>query len=132
MVMMIRAFQNTRLPLKSGQIQINGFQIFNECQYFCHSTYVAEVIEMVMVKNQPKIKNVWCAVDCGIVINKDSAKNMIEGSIIDGIGHALYSELDFKDGRAINNNFEGYSLIRFHQSPMKVKVYFEENNISPT
>ena len=24
--------------------------------YFCHSTYVAEVVEMVMVKDQPKIK----------------------------------------------------------------------------
>ena len=100
--------------------------------YFCHSTYVAEVVEMVMVKNQPKIKNVWCAVDCGIVINKDSAKNMIEGSIIDGIGHALYSELDFKDGRVMNNNFDKYSLIRFNQAPMNIKVFFVENNLSPT
>ena len=48
--------------------------------YFCHNTYVAEVIEMVMIDNQPKIKNIWCAVDCGIVINKNSAKNMIEGT----------------------------------------------------
>ena len=100
--------------------------------YFCHSTYVAEVVEMVMVKNQPKIKNVWCAVDCGIVINRDSAKNMIEGSIVDGIGHALYSELDFKNGRVVNNNFDKYSLIRFNQAPMNIKVYFVENNLSPT
>ncbi len=100
--------------------------------YFCHSTYVAEVIEMVMVQNQPKIKNVWCAVDCGIVINKDSAKNMIEGSIIDGIGHALYSELNFKDGRVINNNFDKYNLIRFNQAPSNIKVFFVENNLSPT
>ncbi len=100
--------------------------------YFCHSTYVAEVIEMVMVQNQPKIKNVWCAVDCGIVINKDSAKNMIEGSIIDGIGHALYSELNFKDGRVINNNFDKYNLIRFNQAPSKINVFFVENNLSPT
>jgi Aerobic-type carbon monoxide dehydrogenase, large subunit CoxL/CutL homologs len=49
--------------------------------YFCHNTYVAEVIEAVMVENQPKIKMVWCAVDCGHVINKDSAKNMIEGGV---------------------------------------------------
>ncbi len=100
--------------------------------YFCHSTYVAEVIEMVMVQNQPKIKNVWCAVDCGIVINIDSAKNMIEGSIIDGIGHALYSELNFKDGRVINNNFDKYNLIRFNQAPSNIKVFFVENNLSPT
>ena len=100
--------------------------------YFCHSTYVAEVIEMVLVDKQPKIKNVWCAVDCGIVINKDSAKNMIEGSIIDGIGHALYCELNFKDGRVTNNNFDKYNLMRFNQAPINIEVFFVENNLSPT
>ena len=100
--------------------------------YFCHNTYVAEVIEVVMVENQPKIKNVWCAVDCGIVINKDSAKNMIEGGVIDGIGHAMYSSLHFKDGAVTNNNFDKYNLIRHNQSPTNIKVYFIENNLSPT
>ena len=100
--------------------------------YFCHNTYVAEVIEMVMVKNQPKIKNVWCAVDCGLVINKDSAKNMIEGSIIDGIGHALYSELNFKDGAVTNNNFDKYNLIRFNQAPINIEVFFVDNKLPPT
>ena len=100
--------------------------------YFCHNTYVAEIIEMVMVNNQPKIKNVWCAVDCGIVINKDSAKNMIEGSIIDGIGHALYSELNFKDGAVTNNNFDKYNLIRFNQAPINIKVFFVDNKLPPT
>ena len=100
--------------------------------YFCHSTYVAEVIEMVLVDKQPKIKNVWSAVDCGIVINKDSAKNMIEGSIIDGIGHALYSKLNFKDGRVTNNNFDKYNLMRFNQAPINIEVFFVENNLSPT
>ena len=100
--------------------------------YFCHNTYVAEVIEMDMVKNQPKIKNIWCAVDCGIVINKDSAKNMIEGSIIDGIGHALYSKLNFKNGMVMNNNFDKYNLIRHIQSPANIEVFFVENKLSPT
>jgi CO/xanthine dehydrogenase Mo-binding subunit len=87
---------------------------------------------MVMVKNQPKIKNVWCAVDCGLVINKDSAKNMIEGSIIDGIGHALYSELNFKDGAVTNNNFDKYNLIRFNQAPINIEVFFVDNKLPPT
>ena len=100
--------------------------------YFCHNTYVAEVIEMVMVKNQPKIKNVWCAVDCGLVINKDSAKNMIEGGIIDGIGHALYSALNFKDGAVTNNNFDKYNLIRFNQAPINIEVFFVDNKLPPT
>ena len=100
--------------------------------YFCHNTYVAEVIEMEMIKKQPKIKNIWCAVDCGIVINKDSAKNMIEGSVVDGIGHAMYSKLNFENGAVTNNNFDNYNLIRHNQSPSNIQVYFVENHLSPT
>ena len=100
--------------------------------YFCHNTYVAEVIEMEMIKKQPKIKNIWCAVDCGIVINKDSAKNMIEGSVVDGIGHAMYSKLNFENGAVTNNNFDNYNLIRHNQSPSNIQVYFVENHFSPT
>ena len=100
--------------------------------YFCHNTYVAEVIEMEMIKKQPKIKNIWCAVDCGIVINKDSAKNMIEGSVVDGIGHAMYSKLNFENGAVKNNNFDSYNLIRHNQSPSNIQVYFVENHLSPT
>ena len=100
--------------------------------YFCHNTYVAEVVEMEMIKKQPKIKNIWCAVDCGIVINKDSAKNMIEGSVVDGIGHAMYSKLNFENGAVTNNNFDNYNLIRHNQSPSNIQVYFVENHLSPT
>ncbi len=100
--------------------------------YFCHNTYVAEVIDMELVEDKPKIKNIWCAVDCGIIINKDSAKNMIEGSIIDGIGHAMFSKLNFKDGAVTNNNFDKYNLIRHNQSPSNIKVYFVKSNKSPT
>ena len=100
--------------------------------YYCHNTYVAEVVEMVMIENQPKIKNIWCAVDCGIVINKKSAKNMIEGGIIDGIGHAMYSKLKFNNGAVTNNNFDSYNLIRHNQSPENIKVFFVENRLSPT
>ena len=53
--------------------------------YYCHNSYVAEVMDVVVENNQPKVKKVWCAVDCGIVINKEGATNMIQGGVIDGI-----------------------------------------------
>ena len=100
--------------------------------YFCHSSYVAEVVDMVLVKGQPKIKKVWCAVDCGIVVNPDAAKNMIEGGVIDGIGHAMYSQLTFNNGSVNENNFDKYQLMRHSQAPEEIEVYFVENEIAPT
>jgi len=100
--------------------------------YFCHSSYVAEVFDMIMVNGQPKIKKVWCAVDCGIVVNKDAAKNMVEGGVIDGIGHSMYSKLTFANGAASEMNFDRYQLIRHSQVPEEIEVFFVENEIAPT
>ncbi len=100
--------------------------------YFCHNSYVAEVVDMVVENGQPKVQKVWCAVDCGIVINPEGAINMIQGGVVDGIGHAMYSELAFENGRPLQDNFNTYQLIRHRQSPAEIEVFFVENQISPT
>lgn len=100
--------------------------------YFCHSTYVAEVFDMVLENGQPKVKKVWCAVDCGIVVNRDGAKNMLEGGVVDGIGHAMYSQLTFENGATNQMNFDTYQLIRHSQAPEEIAVFFVENEIDPT
>lgn len=100
--------------------------------YFCHNSYVAQVVDVVMENNRPKVQKVWCAVDCGIVVNPDAALNQIEGGIIDGIGHAMYSALSFKDGRPEQNNFHTYRLIRHSEAPPEIETFFVDNGIDPT
>jgi CO/xanthine dehydrogenase Mo-binding subunit len=100
--------------------------------YFCHSTYVAEVLDLVLENGKPKVKKVWCAVDCGIVVNRDGAEHMIQGGVIDGIGHAMYSELTFNNGAVNELNFDRYQLIRHSQAPEEIEVFFVENDIAPT
>ncbi|MBZ9730615.1 molybdopterin-dependent oxidoreductase [Salegentibacter sp. JZCK2] len=100
--------------------------------YYCHNSYVAQILDMNLIDNEPVIDKVTCAVDCGIVVNPDAAKNMVEGGTIDGIGHALYSELTFKDGVTQQNNFDSYRLIRHREAPKKIDVHFIENGLDPT
>lgn len=100
--------------------------------YFCHNSYVAQVMDITIENNQPRVKKVWCAVDCGIVINKEGAANIIEGGVVDGIGHALYSELKFENGASVHKNFNTYKLIRHNQAPESIEVFFVDNDISPT
>ena len=66
--------------------------------YFCHNSYVAEVVDTKIVDAKPLVEKVYAAVDCGIVVNKDAAINMGEGAIVDGIGNAFFGELTFKEG----------------------------------
>ena len=100
--------------------------------YFCHNSYVAQVMDVIMEGGQPRVKKVYCAVDCGIVINKEGAINIIEGGVVDGIGHAMYSELKFENGAPSYQNFNAYQLIRHNQAPLDIEVHFVENEISPT
>jgi isoquinoline 1-oxidoreductase beta subunit len=100
--------------------------------YFCHSTYVAEVVDVVLVNGKPKVKKVWCAVDCGIVVNPDAANNMIQGGVIDGIGHAMYSDLTFENGAPLETNFDSYQLIRHSQAPEEIEVFFVDSKVDPT
>ena len=100
--------------------------------YFCHNSYVAQVIDLEVSNGKPRVRKVWCVVDCGIVVNPEGAKNQVEGGIIDGIGHAMYSNLTFRDGTAQQNNFDSYRLIRHAEAPYEIDTYFIDNGIDPT
>ena len=57
---------------------------------------------------------------------------MAEGSIVDGIGTAMYGELTFNQGEPQQNNFDSYRMIRTSEAPKKIETYFVENDIHPT
>ena len=100
--------------------------------YFCHNSYVAQVLDLTMEDDRPVVQRVTCAVDCGIVINPEGAENIIQGGVVDGIGHAMYSAVTFANGAPEQQNFHNYQLIRNHQSPKQIDVHFVENEIKPT
>ena len=100
--------------------------------YYCHNSYVAQVLDLVMDNDEPKVEKVWCAIDCGIVVNPGAAKNQVEGGIVDGIGHAMYSAMTFTDGRPDAGNFDAYQLIRNPQAPKEIETFFVDNGIDPT
>lgn len=99
--------------------------------YFSHNTYVAEIANVVIKDGLPVVDKIICAVDCGIVINPKAALNQIEGGIIDGIGHAMYGDFKFENGRSQSSNFHQYNLIRMPDAP-KIEVHFVESQNDPT
>ncbi len=100
--------------------------------YFCHNSYVAQVLDVVMENSQPRVDRVCVAVDCGLVINPDAATNLAEGGTVDGIGHAMYSAMTFRDGMPEQSNYDKYRLIRHGEAPKNIDVHFVDNGLSPT
>ncbi|WP_075352386.1 xanthine dehydrogenase family protein molybdopterin-binding subunit [Algoriphagus marinus] len=100
--------------------------------YFCHNSYAAQVVDLKIENGQVQIEKVVQAVDCGLVVNPDSARNLCEGAVVDGIGTALFGELKFENGVPDKNNFDNYRMIRMKEVPKSIETYFVENEIDPT
>lgn len=112
-----------------GKTKVGVYQGFSA--YYSHNTHVAEIAEIELKDGFPVIKKVIVAVDCGVVVNPTGARNQVEGGVLDGIGHAMYADFSFKDGKPLHKNFDTYRLIRMQETP-KVEVHFVENEMSPT
>jgi CO/xanthine dehydrogenase Mo-binding subunit len=113
-----------------GNTQPNTYR--GVAAFFCMNSYVAEVIDIKLEDGKLIIPRVCCAADCGIVVNPDAAANLAEGSIVDGIGNAMFGEMTFKDGVPEKNNFSTYRMIRHHEAPKAIDVHFVQNDFDPT
>lgn len=100
--------------------------------YFCHNSYAAHVVDIVMKDGKPYVERVFSAIDCGIVVNPDAATNMVEGAVVDGIGNSFYGKLSHKNGAAEQRNFYNYRMIRHSEAPKSIDVHFVQNDIDPT
>ena len=80
-------------------------------------SYVAECVEVVVEGREVKVQRVVAAFDCGLVVNPEGARNQIEGSIIMGMGTALWEAVEFDAGRLLNPSFSRYRVPRITDTP---------------
>ena len=117
-------------PLSDGHgrgIAINDWFPLNEAK-----TVVAQVAEVsVSKRGKLKVHRVDCVIDCGIVINPDSVKAQMEGSIIMGMSAALFEQITLEDGRVTQSNFDDYRIARMRDTP-EIHVSIVESDAAPT
>ena len=81
-------------------------------------SFVAHVAEVSVNGGVVKVQRMVCAIDCGLAVNPDSLKAQMESSISFGLGAAMHSEITFKDGQVVQNNFNDYKVMRFNEMPV--------------
>ena len=97
----------------------------------CFQSYMAEVVEISMESNQPKVHRVVAVVDCGQVINPSILEQQIQGGIVYGLGNALRAKITVEKGRIVQGNFDDYTPLRMDETPV-VEVFAVPSAEVPT
>ena len=79
---------------------------------------VAQVAQVaVSPEGKLRVRRMCAAVDCGDVVNTDSAAAQIEGGIVFGLSAALVGEISIAEGRVVESNFRDHQMIRIADAP---------------
>lgn len=114
-------------PLPRGQGQGIAF-------HFSHQGYVAQVAEVTVAQDGTlKVDKVVCVCDVGAqIVNLSGAENQVEGSIVDGLGAAMFQELTLDRGRIVQSNFNDYPMIRMPDTPAVIETHFVKTDYATT
>lgn len=99
--------------------------------HFSFNSYVAEVAEVEVKDSQILVKKVFCAVDCGTVINPEIVKDQMQSGIIFGLSAALHGEITLENGSVQQGNFDDYPVMRMSEVP-EIEVAIVESTEIPT
>jgi isoquinoline 1-oxidoreductase len=80
--------------------------------------YIATCAEVAIgARGDVAIIRVVAAFECGAIVNPTHLENQVEGSIVQGIGGAMFEAVEFDSGRILNAGFTQYRLPRFSDMP---------------
>ena len=92
---------------------------FSYVRYKQAENYIGMAMEVTVDRTSGKIlvNRVTCAHDCGLVINPDSLRNQIEGSIVQTLSRAMHEEVKFDRSRVTSVDWASYPLLTFPEMP---------------
>jgi CO/xanthine dehydrogenase Mo-binding subunit len=64
-----------------------------------------------------KVEHVYCAHDCGQIINPDGLRNQIEGNVVQTVSRVLLEEVKFDRSRVTSVDWASYPILRFPEAP---------------
>ena len=102
------------------------------CAVYKNETPVAVVADIRMDHAAKKLRviEIWCAQDCGLVVNPDQVENMVMGNLVWGCGAALKERATFEAGAVEQRNFHTYEILRHGETP-EMTVSLIESDAAP-
>ncbi|MEP7377181.1 MAG: molybdopterin cofactor-binding domain-containing protein [Chitinophagaceae bacterium] len=97
----------------------------------CFGSMVGQVVKVSRRQDKKiKIDKVFALMDCGWYVNPGIIRAQVEGSIVMALGAAVNHATHFKDGKAVEKNFNTYPMPRIDEIP-EIEVHIMENDEKP-
>ena len=93
-------------------------------------SYVATAAELSKAAGGFKVERIVVAFECGAIVNPDGLRNQVEGSVIQGLGGALFEAIAFSNGRLLNGTLEQYRVPRFKDIPAIDMILLDRKDLA--
>jgi isoquinoline 1-oxidoreductase subunit beta len=87
------------------------------CGIYKDMSYAGVIAEVTRSRGRMRVTKLWCAHDCGLIINPDQVRAQVEGNLVWGLGMALHEELGIVDGHLGATSFADYPVPRYSDVP---------------
>jgi isoquinoline 1-oxidoreductase len=79
--------------------------------------YIGTAAEVSKTGDSFKVERIAIAFECGAIVNPDGLNNQVEGSVVQGLGGALFEAIEFANGKLQNGTMSLYRVPRFSDTP---------------
>jgi nicotinate dehydrogenase subunit B len=105
-----------RRTLANGIVRGRGIAF---ARYTTADAYVAMIadVDVSRATGVIRVRDVYVAHDCGLVVNPDGLRNQIEGAVIQGTSRTLKEQVTFDRRRVTSIDWRTYPILRFSEVP---------------
>jgi isoquinoline 1-oxidoreductase beta subunit len=83
-----------------------------------YGSHCAQVVEVKLnADGSFRLLRVVCAIDPGHVVNPDTIEAQVESAVTYGLTAALFGDINLRDGRVQQGNFDNYPMLTLRQMP---------------
>jgi nicotinate dehydrogenase subunit B len=93
------------------------------------ASYIATAAEVSKAAAGFKVERLVVVFECGAIVNRDGLHTQVEGSVIQGLGGALFEAVEFANGQIVNGTMEQYRVPRFKDIPPIDVVLLDRKDI---
>jgi isoquinoline 1-oxidoreductase beta subunit len=95
-----------------------------------YTSHIAQVAEVSVENGRLKVHKVTCVIDCGQAVNPRIVASQLESGIIFGLSAALWGDITLRNGRAQQQNFHEYRVLRLHETP-QIDIHLVPSDAPP-